>query len=122
MLTPIASLVAAGVVSSGFCSPVFVPPPRFDHTPVDSFAAVPVGPDEIFSWCGIDPALVRDGRIGACTVRAIDGDPVSWWIYFDRTLPRDQFQCVMRHEEGHVNGWLHDRAHPLDSTSTEDEG
>lgn len=121
------ALIGASLVVMSFCSPVLVPPPAFDHPPRDGFGVISVPIDELWSDCGLDEWTVqswsiktrgREGRLGACTLAGGPDSQVSYWIYVRDDLPRDEYQCVMRHEEGHVNGWVHASATPYDSTST----
>lgn len=89
------------------CNPIKMPPAYFDHEPNVPYRVFVWDEDMLLAACGggYFPSP------GGCSDRVSDD---MWYIYLNATMQHAESECVLRHEKGHVNGWVHS---PLSSNA-----
>jgi hypothetical protein len=83
-----------------FCDQKYIPPAEYDYEPTSKYQVFQFPAEWIVEICG------APGRptLGGCTAEV---SPGTWWIRIRDNLSPTELACVLRHEKGHVNGWVH---------------
>jgi hypothetical protein len=106
-LLPVLAAAACLTVGSAIaCDPRSLPPAYFDHEPTVGYKVYEWDDEMLSSLC--DGGQYRN--LGGCAEQVSDD---FWYIYIAAGLDVGR-DCLLRHEKGHVNGWLHNDGWPME--------